>query len=132
MQRTRRWTLIVSISGALTVATALAAALTTDDQQPLTFVVFALTTFPLFLGAVWAFVPNPNDPTEPANPQDTVERSWIQRAGFGAFTDLLTAMGLALAAKYVLGAPDVALLVFLVLGFADVGVRYLVLRQREG
>jgi hypothetical protein len=89
----------------LAFAGGLVAAWASDERQLLTFVVFTLTTLPLFVGAVWGFVPDADDPTVPAFPDETIEQTWRQPAASGAFVDLLTAMAFALAAKYVLGAP---------------------------
>jgi hypothetical protein len=97
----------------------------------LTFVVFAVTTAPLFIGGAWALIPHPSGPSRPEHADESIEHSWFERASSGAFADLLTAMGLALAAKYVLGAPDVPLELLVVLGLADAGLRLLVLSRRE-
>lgn len=60
----------------------------------------------------------------PAYPEDTVETEWSRKAGFGAFTDLITAMGIALIAHNVFGAPELPLVMFTALGLADFGIRY--------
>lgn len=101
------------------------------EQRLLTFVVFALCTAPVAFGGAWALLPCPDAAAGPEHPDDTVEQNWYLRATSGAFTDVLAAAGIAVTAKHVLGAPDVPLELILVLGFADVGLRMLVLSRRE-
>jgi len=78
---------------------------------------------PACIGSVWALFPSENNKA-PAYPEDTVETEWSRKAGFGAFTDLITAMGIALIAHNVFGAPELPLLIFTALGLADFGIRY--------
>lgn len=132
MRHSRLPLVLVLALAATLLCAGLAATLTgEDDERLLTFVVFAVATGPVLVGGAWALVPDPAAPDGPEHVEESVEHSWLERASAGAFTDLLTAMGLALAARYVLGAPDVPLVVFVVLGMGDVAVRYLVLSRRE-
>ncbi|WP_018351450.1 hypothetical protein [Longispora albida] len=127
MRKLNRWAIALPAGIALALLGGLIAAFVADDQKMITFIAFAITTWPIFAGVIWAFLP---DPDAPRNPEDTVEHAWKQRAAYGALVDLLTAMALALGAKYALGAPDIPLQVFLVLGLADAGARYLVAARR--
>jgi hypothetical protein len=134
MSQRTRWALIVGVGGTLTVITAaLAAHNGADDERLLTFVVFALSTAPVLIGGAWILIPNPNPnaPRPPEHVEESIEHSWITRATSGAFADLIAAMGLAVSAQHVLGAPDVPLELFLVLAFADAGLRHVVLSRRE-
>ncbi len=133
MNRYARWATILGIGLMLTLGTAGLAAWTTPttDQRLLTFVVFALCTSPVFIGGAWALIPDAAAPAPPEHTDDTVEHNWFLRATSGAFTDLLTAMGLTLVATSVLATPAVPLVVFVGLGMLDTGVRYLVLSKRE-
>jgi len=98
----------------------------------LTFVVFALTVGPVGVGGAWGLVPDASRPTAPEHSEDTIEQAWIQRASSGAFLDLVTAMGLSLAATSVLKVSQVPVLVFLVLAMLDMSTRLFVLSRREG
>lgn len=80
---------------------------------------FALTTAPILVGGAWVLLPEADGPSGPAHAEDTVEASWYLRATSGAFTDLIIALGLAVAATPILDTPDAPLLLVLVLGFAD-------------
>jgi hypothetical protein len=133
MSQPARWGLTIGLGATLTVITAaLAARYNAVDEEPLlTFVVFALSTAPYFIGGAWILVPHPNAPRPPEHVEESIEHSWLLRATSGAFLDLVTAMGLALAAQNVLGAPDVPLVLFLGLALVDAGLRLWVLSRRE-
>ena len=128
--RRSRWALIIAIGTVLTMAVAVLAALTRGDHPWLTFVVFAATTAPILFGGAWVLVPDPGRVDPVTHSEDTVEHAWSQLAASGAFLDLITAMGLALAAQSVLGTKALPHVVFLVLGMADFSLRYAVLRRR--
>ncbi|MCZ4565380.1 hypothetical protein [Rhodococcus erythropolis] len=123
MSTTARWSLVIGIGVAVTLTLGFFAALTAGDQKTLTFVVFAIVMAPACIGSVWALFPSEKNKA-PAYPEDTVETEWSRKAGFGAFTDLITAMGIALIAHNVFGAPELPLLIFTALGLVDFGVRY--------
>ena len=128
--RRNRWILVLAISLPLTAVASLWAAWG-DEHPSLTFVVFAVTVGPMIIGGVWSLVPDPDDPNRPAHKEDTVEHHWLVRATSGAFVDLATAMALALGVKYVLGAPDLPLQVYLGFGMLDATARYVAFSRRE-
>lgn len=123
MSTTSRWSTIIGIGAAATLVLSIVATLTTDDPRTLTFTVFAVVMAPICIGSTWAFFPS-DGAKGPTHPEDTVETEWSRKAGFGAFTDLIFAMGIAIVAHYVFDAPEVPLPVFIVLGFADFAIRY--------
>ncbi|MGC0365925.1 hypothetical protein ABH922_003909 [Rhodococcus sp. 27YEA15] len=123
MTRTTRWSTVVTIGVAVALTLGFFAFLATDDRKVLTFVVFAVMTAPVCIGAAWAFFTSEKN-APPTHPEDTVETEWSRKAGLGAFSDLICAMGIALTAHYVFGAPEVPLPAFLALGMADFGIRY--------
>ncbi|MEO5654165.1 MAG: hypothetical protein ABIN79_09300 [Marmoricola sp.] len=96
----------------------------------MTFIVFAATTGPVAFGGAWALIPDPDAADPVVHIEETVEHEWAQSATSGAFTDLITAMGLALVVQSVLDTASIPHQVFLVLGMGDFAVRYAVLRRR--
>lgn len=131
MPRIARLLTIGALAAVLTAAVGALAAWRANTEPQLTFVVFAATTAPVAFMAAWLILAI-DDNSAPTHPDDTVESIWLQRASAGAFTDLLLAMGLALAVQNILAAPPVPLVVFVALAMADVALRYGLLRRREG
>ena len=75
MSTTARWSLIIGIGVAATLAFSFFAALTADDRKTLAFIVFAIVMAPACIGSAWALFPSENDKA-PAYPEDTVETEW--------------------------------------------------------
>lgn len=121
----------LAMTGALAAALLIGAVAAATRGTPplLTFVVFTLTTAPVAVGAAWALT-DPA-PAGPRHPEQSVELHWLHRAGFAAFLDLIIALGLAATAAAVAGVPEVPLAAFIVLGGADLALRYRVLAHRE-
>ena len=69
-----------------------------------------------------------------AHPEENVERQWLDRAASSALTDLVIAAGVALAALSVTGletSGSAVLVAVVVLGLADLTVRYLTISRRQ-
>ena len=69
-----------------------------------------------------------------AHPEENVERQWLDRAASSALTDLVIAAGVALVALSVTGletSGSAVLVAVVVLGLADVTVRYLTISRRQ-
>lgn len=129
-QRTR-WASVIGVGLTLTLLIALtAAAAASEGSRLVTFIVFAATTAPVAFGGAWALIPDPDAADPVVHIEETVEHEWAQSAASGSFTDLITAMGLALVVQSVLDTASIPHLVFLVLGMGDFAVRYAVLRRR--
>ncbi len=113
----------------VTLGASFLAAAGTGEDWLLTFVVFGVSFFLIAYSSLAALFPDPGK--GPRHPEDTVESRWLERATAAAFVDLVTAMALALGARYVLGMGDVPLQAFVALGLLDAGGRYLLSRRRE-
>src|SRR3546814_16078462 len=105
MSTTARWSLIIGIGVAATLAFSFFAALTANDRKTLAFIVFAIVMAPACIGSAWALFPSDNDKA-PAYPEDPVETEWSRKAGFGSFTYLITALGNALIQYKFFGPPE--------------------------
>lgn len=126
-----RWTAIVIIGIVLSLALGVMVFVTSPtDERALAATVFVLLCGPLFFAGAWALIPDPDAADPVTHAEDTVERAWAQRAGFGAFTNLVAVMGLAALAQYAMGMRALPVPVFLVLGLLSFGVRYLVASRR--
>lgn len=105
------------------------------DEFVLRAVVFAVCTLGPAYGLGWLiFLSGHTGPGPVARPEETVEHEWLHRSASGSFLDLLTAAGLGAAALSITGLQvDAGLMLaaLVVLGFADLGVRFTVLRRRE-
>lgn len=120
-----RWALVLLIGTALTVGCGLLAAWKAEDGRGLlTFIVFAVTCAPVFYGGSWALIPDQTSHDPVTHVADTVEHAWLQRAATGAFTDLITSLGLASGLHYMLSTPAVPTVIFLLVGMASFGLRY--------
>jgi len=106
-----------------------------QDQFWLRAVVFGACAAGPAYGLGWLiFLSDHTGPGPVARPEETVEHQWLHRCATGSFLDLLTACGLGAAALSITGLQvDAGLLLaaLVVLGFADLGVRFAVLRRRE-
>lgn len=63
--------------------------------------------------------------------EDTVESEWLQQATSGAFLDLFIALGVTTAITSIADLEPLDPAYFLVLGMADVALRYGLLQRRE-
>jgi hypothetical protein len=97
-------------------------------------VVFAACTFGPAYGVGWlAFVLPRTADAGPARVEETVEHDWWQRSTSGSFFDVLTVAGLGacvLAIGHVELAASTVLVALILFAFADVAVRWTVLRRR--
>lgn len=97
--------------------------------------VFASFVFPVGVALGWVLLVDRSSLTGAlARPQDSVEDRWLNQAMAGAFLDLIAVAGVLAAILTITGtvwnaAPVVATLILL--GFADVGVRYWLGQRRE-
>ncbi|WP_129338282.1 hypothetical protein [Cellulomonas endophytica] len=130
-----RRVLAVLAGVALAAALGGVAALLRDEDRLLVFAVFTASTLaPAVATALLLLVWIPQR-TElaPVERPDDVERVWWLAASSGAFLDLMALLGLGLVVVSVtdVGAaePSVVLLAVLLLGWADVAVRWT--RQRR-
>ena len=114
---------------AAAVTGGIAAWFTTEGDPTLRFIVFAVMTLPVGIGA-GALLLAPT--ATPEHHEDSVESAWMTQASSGAFLDLLLALGLATTATAVLDTAPVPTVVFCVLGMADVALRYALLQRKEG
>jgi hypothetical protein len=125
-----RWT--VAIFGGLGVAILVGGLATLggsgDVDEMRRFVAFALATGPA--AVVLLAMLGQGAPDRVEHEEDTVEHAWTQQAGFGAFCDLLLALGVTLTATSVLDLPQVPLVLFVLLAMVDFPVRYAVLARR--
>jgi len=97
-------------------------------------VVFALCTLAPAYGLGWLlFVSPATGPAPVARPEESIEHDWWQRSAAASFLDLLTVAGVAAFALAVSGlevSAGVVLSGVILLGFADLAVRFTVLRRR--
>lgn len=126
-----RW-VVVAVGGvSLAVATGAGASYAREGSWGLaTVTVFALLTFPCWVGLLRVLLAGP-DEAPPEHHEDSVEARWVERATSAAFLDVVIALGLATAATSVAGIAPVSGVVFLTLAMVDVSVRYAVLQRRE-
>jgi hypothetical protein len=104
------------------------------DRFWLRTLVFTACTLGPAYGVGWLlFLSGTTGPGPVVRVEETIEHDWWQRSASGSFLDLLTVAGLA-AAVLAIADVDVAassvLAVLLVFAFADVTVRWTVLRRR--
>jgi hypothetical protein len=93
----------------------------------------ASTVLPMY-ALTWFLLVSRHVVKEDAHAGENVERSWGDRAGAGAFTDMVGAAGIALLALSLTGlevSGQAVLVAVVVLGLADAAVRYLALSRRE-
>jgi hypothetical protein len=105
-----------------------------DDRFWLRTLVFAACTVGPAYGLGWLLFVSGTVEDPLAHPEESVEHDWWHRSAAGAFLDLLSVAGLGTFALSVTGlqvAATTALTALLVLGFADVAVRFAVLRRRD-
>jgi len=104
------------------------------EQFWLRAVVFAAGSFGPAYGVGWlAFVFPPTADAPPVRVEESIEHDWWQRSTSGSFFDILTVAGLGscvLALTRVEMAASTVLVALIVFAFADVGVRFTVLRRR--
>lgn len=131
------WPIALAGGLALSLLVAMAALTLNPGPQawPLAVLVFAFT-LPVSTMAGWALaVDRRTLRGATPRPDESVESAWLQQAGFGACFDLIAVCGLATAAFSLVpglaGYPaSAALGAVTLIGMADVGIRYLVLRRR--
>jgi hypothetical protein len=105
-----------------------------DDDALLFGAVLAACTLGPSYALAWVLLISGHVVDEDPHPEENVERAWWDRAARDALLDLLGACGIALLALSVTGleVSGVAVLVGVVLlGMADVTVRYVALSRRE-
>lgn len=122
-----RWRSVTAWAVGVLVAAVLTVALPSRAGAPWFAVVpgFVLTV-PIGWALAWVFLVGPFVAGTPRHPEDTVERTWFERARASAFTDLVLLAGLGLVVAVVLGAPastQAVLVVVLVVGWGDALVR---------
>ncbi|WP_369139188.1 hypothetical protein [Modestobacter versicolor] len=104
------------------------------DRFWLRAAVFAACTLGPAYGVGWlVFLSAHTGPQPVARVEDTVEHDWWQRSASGSFLDLVTVAGLGAAVLAVADLDVTASTVLaglLVFAFADVAVRWTVLRRR--
>ena len=104
------------------------------EQFWLRAVVFAACTFgPAYAVGRLAFVHPRTADAGPARMEETVEHDWFQRSTSGSFLDVLTVAGLGacvLAIAHVELAASTVLVALILFAFADVAVRWALLRRR--
>ncbi len=105
-----------------------------DDRFWVHVAVFALCTLAPAYGLGWLlFVSAATGPQPVAHPEESIEHDWWQRSAAASFLDLLTVAGVAAFALAVTGlevSAGVVLSGVILLGFADLAVRFRVLRRR--
>lgn len=115
-------------------AVGLAAGAARGEQFWLAAVVFALCSLPVLVALGWAVLVSPPGAGAEVHAEENVERRWLATAQEGAFLDLLTTAGVALAAVSISGlqvgaAPVLTGIVLLAM--VDVAVRYRLMARRE-
>ncbi|MPV37234.1 hypothetical protein [Georgenia subflava] len=118
---------------AVAVAIGAAAGLFRQEDFWLVAIVFAAMVLPTAVALGWFVFVSRHVVEEDAHASENVELQWWHRAGFGAMTDMLTVCGLGLFALSITGiqigaVPVLAAVV--VLGMADMAIRYFVLLRR--
>ncbi|SFF23103.1 hypothetical protein [Blastococcus tunisiensis] len=106
-----------------------------DDQFWLRAGVFAACSVPPAYGIGWLLFVAPAIPEGPVtHVEETVEHQWWQESATGAFLDIIAVAGIA---SFALAVTDLRieaqnpLAALILLGFADVAVRFTVLRRRN-
>ncbi len=106
-----------------------------DDQFWLRTAVFAACAVPPAYGLGWLLFVAPSAPDGPVTRvEDTVEHRWWQESATGAFLDVIAVAGIgcfALAVSDLRIDAQNPLAALILLAFADVAVRFAVLRRRE-
>ncbi|MBB3677610.1 hypothetical protein [Modestobacter versicolor] len=107
---------------------------TEPEQFWLRTLVFAACTLGPAYGVGWlAFVLPRTADAPPRRVEESVEHDWWQRSASGSFLDVLTLAGLGACVLAVTGmelAASTVLVALVLFAFADVGVRWTVLRRR--
>lgn len=112
----------------------LVAAVLSDQPFWLTFGVFAACTAWTFGALGWVLFVTPHTVETPEHADDNVEVRWVEKAGLGAFQDVLVVGGigtflLAVAPIYI--QAYLALLGVVLVAMAGFAFRYARLRRRE-
>lgn len=113
------------------------AAIRFSDHQPIAWLIFSLAFLPVFTAVFYAiFVDRSTLRDTPTDPEASIEATWYKRAASGAFTDMIGLLGIALLAFTLFVdlsvSVDTVLLVLIVVAMLDFGIRYLIIRRREG
>lgn len=96
--------------------------------------VFAASSVLPMYALTWSLLVSRHVVKEDPHAEENVERSWWDRAGAGALTDVVCGAGIALLGVSVTGlevSGPAVLTAVVVLGLADVTIRYLALSRRE-
>ncbi|GAA1390186.1 hypothetical protein [Luteococcus peritonei] len=132
------WPGAVLIGLLVTAALGSAAALLNDGPRAWLLVALLVAlNLPVLVFGGWAvLVDRSTIRGATQRPEESVENSWLDRAANGAFYDLLTVLGLGLAAfNLVPAARDLparhALTAYVLFAMLDVAARYLVISRGE-
>lgn len=122
-----RWRSVTSWAVGVIVAVVLTVALPPRAGAPWPAIAAgSVLMVPIGWALAWVFLVGPLVAGTPRHPEDTVERTWFERARAVAFTDLVLLAGLGLFVAAVLGAPastQAVLVAVLVVGWGDALVR---------
>ncbi|MCD9154353.1 hypothetical protein [Aeromicrobium duanguangcaii] len=122
----------LAVSGAL----ALWALTGLDGSRRDEILLVAFVSLPSIFAMAWVALVDPGSIRDAVQrPDDTIESQWLQRAQSGAFTDLLLVLGVVLVAGVIVDLAvslRVALIALTSFAMADVGVRLVWIRRREG
>jgi hypothetical protein len=116
-------------------AVGLGAALLRPEDFWLVFGVFAACSLAPCVGLAWMLVGAGRKVPVDARAEENVETRWIEKAASGALFDVLMAAGLLAGAIAVFGLDvpaDVVLLGVWAFALIDGGLRFALLRRREG
>lgn len=119
---------------AVAASVGVAAGLLRREDFWLVAAVFTVCVLPPAFMLGWFLVVRPRTSTPEPHAEENVERRWAERAAAGAFWDVLTATGLALAGISVTGlelSARFALAAVVLLAMVDFFVRHAVVSRRE-
>lgn len=137
--------LSVSIVGGLVVSLALGllvAAIGDSEKMLANFLGIGLAMWPVAVAVLW-FVLVDRDSLEkaPKSPEDSVESRWAEQANAAVCRDLFLLLGLGCAVLSLLQVTmgwflrmplNLALLIVMVIVILDFGIRYQLIKRREG
>lgn len=105
-------------------------------RADLMFIIGAAVTLPVCCIAVWAFLVDRSTMTgAPEDPESSIEGQWLYRAAASSFMDLFAIIGLSTAVFTFVDVPISTAVAFgglAVVALLDFGLRYLIIKRREG
>lgn len=107
-----------------------------SEWSPLPFAIATIIVLPSMFVSAWAVLVDRNTLTDaPRDPESSVESRWYEKAASSAFNDLIAIIGLSAGAFALADIPIATSHAFMILAaiaFADVVLRYLIVRRKEG